>query len=351
MHPHLNPGPKTILGLSLLWIALSVPASSAAQSALAPASASALKSMSLDVAVTDKSGKPAAGLAQGDFTLLDNGQPVKLSSFQATDSAANAVAFLVFDAVNVTVNDVANERIAVAKYLRQNGGKLPMPISILVFTNKGITSQIPASTDGNDLAAKVDALTGNFPTITDDAGTNGTQERYDVSVNTFMTMVHAAKAIPGKKEIIWLGHGWPMLENLNPQMVMKIEQHVFDSLVEALNQMREEHLTLYTAEMGAPDETTYRYQSYVKGVKAAKKTNYSNLTVKVLAVDSGGQVLGPDNDLGGQIEKALSDAGNFYTLSFDAPHATAADEYHELKVQLGKPGLIARTSTVYYAQP
>jgi len=307
--------------------------------------------MSLDVAVTDKSGKPATGLAQGDFTLLDNGQPVKFSSFQATDSANNAVAFLVFDAVNVTVSEVANERISLSKYLRQNGGKLTVPISVLVFTNKGITTQIPASMDGNDLAAKVDALTGNFPTITDDAGGAGTQERYDVSVNAFMNMVSAAKAIPGKKAFIWLGHGWPMLENLNPQMIMKVEQHVFDSLVEALNRMREEHLTVCTAELGSQDETTFRYQNYVKGVKVAKKTNYSNLTVKVLAANSGGQVLGPDNDLGAQVDKCLSDTTDFYTLSFDAPHAGAADEYHELKVQVTKPGLTARTSAVYYAQP
>ncbi len=356
MHSHLNPGPRIFLAFPLLWIALSVPASSQALSGSAPA-AGAQKSMSLDVAVADKAGKPASGLAQGDFTLLDNGQPVKFSSFQVTDLGATAagsdaaVAFLLFDAVNVSVNEVANERIAVAKYLRLNGGKLPVPISILVFTNKGITSQIPASFDGNDLATKVEQLTGSFPTITDDAGGAGTQERYDVSVNTFMSMVRAAKSISGKKEIIWLGHGWPMLEDLNPQMVMKVEQHVFSSLVEVLNLMREEHLTLCTAEMGAPDETTYRYQNYVKGVKAAKKTNYSNLTAKVLAVNSGGQVVGPDNNLGAQIDRCLSDTTTFYTLSFDAPKAAGADEYHELKIQLGKPGLIARTSAVYYAEP
>ena len=350
MQVHLNSGTRIILGLSLLGFALSIPAASQALSGSAPA-ASAQKSMSVDVAVTDKAGKPAAGLAESDFTLLDNGQAVKFSSFKATNSAADAVAFLVFDAVNVTVNEVANERIAVSKYLRLNGGKLTVPISILVFTNKGITVQIPASLDGNDLATKVDSLTGSFPTITDDAGGAGTQERYDVSVNAFMNMVSAAKAIPGKKEFIWLGHGWPMLENLNPQMVLKVEQHVFDSLVEALNHMREEHLTACTAEMGSPDETTFRYQSYVKGVKVAKKTNYSNLTVKVLAVNSGGQAMSPDNDLGAQIDKCLSDTTTFYTLAFDAPHAAAADEYHELKVQVDKPGLTARTSAVYYAQP
>jgi hypothetical protein len=38
-------------------------------------------------------------------------------------------------------------------------------------------------------------------------------------------------------------------------------------------------------------------------------------------------------------------------LSFDPPRADRANEYHDLKVQVGKPGLVARTSTGYYNQP
>ena len=43
------------------------------------------RNMTLDVVVTDKSGKPVAGLEQRDFTLLDNKQPQKIVSFQAVE--------------------------------------------------------------------------------------------------------------------------------------------------------------------------------------------------------------------------------------------------------------------------
>ena len=36
----------------------------------------------LDVVVTDQSGRPVPGLQLSDFTLLDNGRPLKLLSFQ-----------------------------------------------------------------------------------------------------------------------------------------------------------------------------------------------------------------------------------------------------------------------------
>lgn len=96
---------------------------------------------------------------------------------------------------------------------------------------------------------------------------------------------------------------------------------------------------------------TFTYQSFLKGVKSAKQADSGDLALKVLAVESGGRVLGPDNDLAGQIDSCIADANAFYTISFDPSKADRADEYHELKVQIDKPGLNARTSSGYYNEP
>jgi hypothetical protein len=62
-------------------------------------------------------------------------------------------------------------------------------------------------------------------------------------------------------------------------------------------------------------------------------------------------VLNPSNDLAGEFDKCIEDAAPYYTLSFDPPRPEKPDEYHDLKVQIAKPGLTARTSTGYYDQP
>src|ERR1700690_1355354 len=52
---------------------------------LAPVSATANHSITLDVVVADKGGHAASGLQQPDFTLLDNKAPQKITSFRVVE--------------------------------------------------------------------------------------------------------------------------------------------------------------------------------------------------------------------------------------------------------------------------
>jgi hypothetical protein len=96
---------------------------------------------------------------------------------------------------------------------------------------------------------------------------------------------------------------------------------------------------------------TELYGSYLKGVKTADGAYPPNLDLKVLAVQSGGRVLGPGDNITEQIDRCIEDAQAYYRLSFDPPPADGPNEYHDLKVQIDKPKLTARTSTGYYNQP
>ena len=65
------------------------------------------RQITLDVVVTDKSGKPVPGLQQQDFTLLDNKQPQKILSFTAVQGGAKTAdppvdVVLLVDEVNTT---------------------------------------------------------------------------------------------------------------------------------------------------------------------------------------------------------------------------------------------------------
>ena len=92
----------------------------ASSSPLTPPTESATSSsgrrITLDVVVTDKSGKPVPGLQQQDFTVLDDKQPQKILSFSATDETGEATGspeqvILLVDAVNNSFDGVGYERL------------------------------------------------------------------------------------------------------------------------------------------------------------------------------------------------------------------------------------------------
>lgn len=312
--------------------------------------------ISLDVVVTDKSGKPVAGLDLPDFTLLDNNQPSKILSFHAYNGTGQSAdtpveAILLFDTVNTTFDAVSYARQQVDNFLRMNGGHLPIPVSIDWLTNDGVETQREPSRDGNALAAQLDAYEGRLRSINRSAGAYGAIERFQLSTHMLDNLARSEMDKPGRKLLVWAGPGWPMLDNPNINISGKSQQALFGEIVQLSTLMRLAHITLYSVSQGMPGPDTFLYQSFVKGVKKVQQAGVPNLSLKVLAVQSGGLVLPPTNDMAGSIQECLQDAGAFYTLSFEPAPADGPDQYHELKVRVDKPGLTARTRTGYYDQP
>jgi VWFA-related protein len=310
----------------------------------------------LDVVVTDKSGKPLSSLALNDFTLLDNNQPRPILSFHAFDDAAQkphppVEVILVLDTVNETHQQVAFVRQEIGRFLRQNGGHLAQPVSLFVLTDEGLDVQRLPSTDGNALATKIDQIDDKLRTIGRATGSWGAVERFQLSLKTLMKIADVETRKPGRKLLIWGGSGWPLFDSLDIQTSSQGQQQNFDVIVELSTRLREARISAYSIAAGSSGVSMFLYKDFLNGVKTAQKADPPNLGLKVLAVQSGGSVQGPDNDLTAQINRCVEDAKAFYTLSFDPPPAGHANEYHDLKVLVDKPGLTVRTSTGYYNQP
>lgn len=314
----------------------------------------------LNVIVTDKTGKPVTGLRQQDFTLLDDNHESPIVGFRAHDgntvTTGPVRVILIIDAVNVGFQEVSYSRYGIDAFLRKDGGRLAAPVSVYWYTDQGLEGQgqegQPAEmTDGNALAAQLDATEGRLRTLTRAAGAWGAIERFEMSVKTIDRMAHIEARNPGRKLIVWIGSGWPLLDSPNMQMSWKQQQSLFKNIVSLSTLLREGQIELCSASQGMPDSYTYLYEGYTKGVKKASQAFLPDLSLKVLAVESGGQVLPPSNDLAGEIDKCMQDTGAYYTIGFDPPQPDGPDEFHALKVKVDKPGLTARTDTGYYNEP
>jgi VWFA-related protein len=315
--------------------------------------------ISIDVVVTDKSGNPVPGLQQQDFTILDGKQPQSILSFHATDASSKdaepiQVIFLL-DGVNSGVQSVGTARTQLENFLRRDGGKLELPTSLALFTDTSTQFQPLPTRDGNGLVQSLEANPTGLRSIGRSTGFYGATERLDLSLRTLEGLIAREIKQPGRKFLIWMSPGWPLLTGPGIELTAKDQAWMFNSIVSFSKELRDARMTIYSIDpLGMSDAVsgrTFYWQGFVKGVPAAKKVEGGNLALQVLATQSGGRALNSSNDVASLIANCVVDAKAYYTLSFDAPPADHPNEYHSLEVKVDKPGLTARTRTGYYAQP
>jgi VWFA-related protein len=314
----------------------------------------------LDVVVTGADGKPVSGLEPWDFKILDNNQPSKILSFRTFDGVAVKPAppvevFLLIDTLNLPFQQVAFVRHETERFLKENGGHLAQPVSIVLLTDAGIRVQPRSTLDGNALVEIVAQIKGSISSINPAMGASGDLMRFQESVHELTGIAENEAKRPGRKLLIWVGPGWPMLQGSNFTFSEKNQRGYFDAIIELSTKLREARMAVYSVSPASSamdsGRSRFVYRDFLKGVKTPAKADPGNLALKVLVTQSGGRILDPSNDLAGQIDSCIADANAFYTLSFDPPPAQNANEYHDLKVQVEKPGLTARTNSGYYNQP
>ncbi len=329
-----------------------------AKAEAAPASV-ADHSISLDVVVTDKTGNPVAGLQQQDFTLLDDKQPKKITSFRASPQTVQASdpiqAILLVDAVNSSAQAVGYQREQLQTFFRRDGGRLPIPTSILIFTDTSTQVQPQPTQDGNILAAALNANQPGLRAIGRSGGFYGAADRFQLSLQALQEIIQYESNQPGRKLLIWISPGWPLLSGPSVELTNKQQEAIFREIVALCQQLREARITLYAVDpLGMADAASFRtfyYESFLKGVTSSHKVDNGDLALQVLAVQSGGRVLNSSNDVPGLIAACFADSKAYYSISFESPPADHPDEYHALAIKVDKPGLTIRTRAGYYAQP
>jgi VWFA-related protein len=340
--------------VGVLAVLLSGVGMASAQPAAAPAHAAGA-SIRLSVAATAKSGVPVTGLRKEDFTLTDNKVARPITSFREVSAGEEPVkVILMIDAVNTNFDRVAYVRAEVQKYLRADGGHLANPTTIAVLTDKGTMMQKEFSTDGAGLSGSLDHYTIALREITRSSGIWGADERVQISLTAVGELASYAATVPGRKVVIWVSPGWPLLSGAGIELDTKQQQQIFSNVVTFSKQFQAANLIFYNVNPLGPGEDPLRadyYEQFVKGVSKAGQTNIADLSLQVLAAQSGGLVVLGSSDVVGNVKKCLVDAESWYEIIFDGAIAERANEYHHVQVTVDKPGLSVRTRDGYYLQP
>jgi VWFA-related protein len=319
------------------------------------------RQITLYVQVTDKSGAPVRGLQKEGFTLRDNAVPQPILSFYAVNgrpvvaSDPSVEVILAVDDVNAAFRTVSYERDQIKKYLLLNGGELPQKTSLVVVTDTGARLQKDSSQDGKALAALYAQYETSLRTSTRSQGVYGAEQRTTISLNALDSIAAYEQTKPGRKLLIWISPGWPLLSGPNILLSPQDQKNFFHVVVTITTALQRAHVTLYEIDpLGIDDAASLRtsyYKSFLKGVPSPKQTQIGNLGLQVLAIQSGGAVINSTNDLATAMATCVADADSYYVLTFIPAAASKPDEYHALDVIVEKPGVTVRTRTLYYNQP
>ncbi len=326
----------------------------------------------VDVAVSDKAGKPVSGLSEKDFRLLDNDQKRKIATFQAFDSAMAQPAtslevVLVIDELNMLANaEFGNENQEFLEavreaetFLRADGGALEEPTTVYRLTKDGLFTTPHASMDGNELADEikqpdkqrriwsVSEVARDIKNM-DEGG--AVSWRISHSLVALGSIAIEERRKPGRKLMFWIGNGWPIED--------RRALGLSDFSIELLTRMREARINLWSASewpfndaLGNPVPVTdYLYKKFLEGPKP-NSTDLNYLWLQIIAARSGGGTLNTRHNLAALIGERIKVESSFYSLTFDPPRTDVVDESHHLMIELDKTDLTAHVFADYYDQP
>lgn len=318
----------------------------------APVRASVKNRIILNIAVTDKKGQPITGLQASDFTLLDNGQPKQITAFRPLSAEVlhwePTHVVIAIDAINSDLDIVAKERDQVERFLEQNEGRLSNPTTLAFLSDSGLKINQKFSKDGIELAAVLTKLKPTLRTV--DAGTlGGVGERFSMSIGQFTELAAWTAGLPGRKLLLVIGPGWPLLAGVENQSSKVQQQWLFNSIVKFTNGLRQFQVTLYSIDPFDDRVAPFYYRGFLKGVSRVNDVQFPNVALQVIAEHSGGAVVVSSKNILTEVQIAVRDAAAGYQLAFEGAESDVPNAYHSLQVRVDRPETVVRTSAGYYA--
>lgn len=319
--------------------------------AQAPSSSGADR-MTIHVSVTARNGSAVEDLSKNDFALSDNKHPEPITEFQALGMTSTRIV-IVLDAVNLPYTQVSYARQQLEQFLSSNGGHLAQPTTLAVLQDRGMQIQPGFTTDGNALRSSLDQFSIGLRDLTRAAGFYGAAERLEISLTNFRLLVSKLPE-DGRKRIIWISPGWPLLSGPGVELNQNQRTRAFNDVVAITTELYRTNTVVDAVNpIGTVEDVgrTNFYQSFLRAPRSQRDVDLGDLGLQVIAEQSGGLVLNGSNDISSLIQHAFAQTSGGYELTFTPAPGERENEYHELQVKVQRSGVSVHTIAGYYARP
>ncbi|GGG67499.1 VWA domain-containing protein [Edaphobacter dinghuensis] len=311
----------------------------------------------LDVTVLDAKGHPVvSGLTQNDFTITQDKKPQKIFSFEAPDahiitadsSASKApVTIFVLDRLNSTFEQLAYIRYCMDKYLANQPLELDAPAEVMVLGNESLEMVQGYTRNKQELLSAVDHL----PSVIPYKDTRSFfAERFVQSIDGLRQIALENSGVPGRKNIVWIGHGGPSLYTslLDDITADKVTTYIHQTANMLVNSRMSLFLIYPGLEVANP---LGRPTSVISAeLPIGDDDPFSgDVNFGVFVNETGGQLFYNRNDLDQLIRTSIELGSHYYTLTYQPPENIANGKFLRVRVTMRNPALHVLTKAGYFA--
>jgi VWFA-related protein len=313
----------------------------------------------LDVTVLDKKGRPVVkGLSKDDFTITEDKKPQRIFSFEGPETHTMVagdgnpegkapVTIFVLDLLNSDFADFAFIRYSVRKYLDAQSAELAAPAEMMVIGNNSLEMLQGYTRSRDDLLFALKHLPASLPYK--EMSRSFFDERFVQSIDALQQIALQNKGVPGRKNIVWVGHGGPALNTrfLTGPVVEKISQYVHQTT----NMLVDARISLFVIYPGLPVQARTMTISASdadadigNGEPFAGDVNFG-----VFVNETGGDLFYDRNDVDKEISRSQQLGSNYYTLTYQPREGDSNGKFRRIRVTLRDPSLHVVTKAGYFA--
>ena len=351
----------------------------------------------IDAIVTDRRGRAVTDLMADDFRILQDGRPQTIRNFAyfstgALSGAASAPApataaspkpsqvrrtiALVVDDLGLSFESVARVRSSLRKFVGQQmqAGDLVA----IIRTGAGVGALQQFTSDKRLLYEAIDLVkynaigrvgAGSFVPVDADYGKGASPaeaRRFSVfsagTLGAVNYVVDGLRELPGRKTVILFSENLQLLDRFGPsQDILDAMRHLIDNtnrasvVIYAIDPRGVQSVAVTAEDDTALLPTKNRIQ-VINRIPAgrAEQEAGSREGLATLAHDTGGLLL--HSDIDSALRTAIEDSDGYYLIGY-RPDASTFDSktgefrYHNIKVEVTRPGLTVRTRQGFYGRP
>jgi len=314
----------------------------------------------LDVTVLDKKGRPVVkGLTQDDFTITEDKKPQRIFSFEAPDvhvMSANSgddnpegkapVTIFVLDLLNSSFEDFAYIRYMVRRYLAAQPRQLKSPAELMVLGNRSLELLQGYTRSKEDLLYALNHLPPALPYKFE---MGFWDDRFNQSYDALQQIALQNKGVPGRKNIIWVGHGGPGI--WTAALPWPYETELKQYVHETVNMLVDARVSLFVIYPGLKVEgSAFTVSERDASIDVGDDDPFAgDINFGVLVNETGGRLFYNRNDVDGEIRESEQMGSEYYTLTYQPPDGNADGRFRRIRVTMRDPHLRAVTKDGYYA--